>query len=40
MYEDSKSGEDLVCMSIPLPIFYKVGMRVDIVKECTGIADG
>ena len=25
---------------IPLPIFFKLGMRVDIVKECSGIADG
>ena len=23
-----------------LPIFLKLGMRVDIVKECSGIADG
>ena len=22
------------------PIFFKLGMRVDIVKECSGIADG
>ena len=25
---------------IPLLIFFKLGMRVDIVKECSGIADG
>ena len=25
---------------IPLPIFFKLGMRVDIGKECPGIADG
>ena len=25
---------------IPLLIFFKLGMRVDIVKECFGIADG
>ena len=25
---------------IPLPIFFKLGIRVDIVKECSGIADG
>ena len=25
---------------IPLPILFKLGMRVDIVKECSGIADG
>ena len=25
---------------IPLPIFFKLGMRVDIVKEGSGTADG
>ena len=25
---------------IPLRIFFKLGMRVDVVKECSGIADG
>ena len=25
---------------IPLSIFFKLGMRVDIVKECSGIAHG
>ena len=25
---------------IPIPIFFKLGMRVDIVKECSGIVDG
>ena len=25
---------------IPIPIFFKLGMRVDIVKEYSGIADG
>ena len=25
---------------IPLPIFFKLGMRVDIGKECPWIADG
>ena len=25
---------------IPLMIFFKLGMRVVIVKECSGIADG
>ena len=24
---------------IPLRIFFKLGMRLDIVKECSGIAD-
>ena len=30
----------LSVFSIPLPIFFKLGMRVDIVKECSEIADG
>ena len=30
-----KSGR----IGIPLPIFFKLGRRVDIVKECSGIAD-
>ena len=30
----------LSIFGIPLPIFFKLGMRVDIVKECSGIADG
>ena len=25
---------------IPLPIFFKLGIRVDIEKKCLGIADG
>ena len=25
---------------IPLTIIFKLGMRVDILKECSGIADG
>ena len=25
---------------IPLPIFFKLSMKVDIVKECSGMADG
>ena len=25
---------------IPLPIFFKLTLRVDIVKECSGIVDG
>ena len=30
----------LSIFGIPLPFFFKLGMRVDIVKECPGIADG
>ena len=30
----------LSIFGISLPIFFKLGMRVDIVKECSGIADG
>ena len=29
----------LFIFGIPLPIFFKLGMRADIVKECSGIAD-
>ena len=30
----------LSIFGIPLLIFFKLGMRVDIVKECSGIAGG
>ena len=30
----------LSIFGISEPIFFKLGMRVDIVKECSGIADG
>ena len=30
----------LSIFGIPLPIFFKLGMRVDIGKKCPGIADG
>ena len=30
----------LSSFGIPLPIFFNRGVRVDIVKECSGIADG
>ena len=30
----------LSIFGIPLPIFFKLGMRVYIVKECSGIVDG
>ena len=29
----------LSIFGIPIPIFFKLGMRVDIVKECSRIAD-
>ena len=29
-----------IVFGIPLPIFFKLGMRVDIVKQCSVIADG
>ena len=37
---DVKNWFSLSIFGIPLPIFFKLGMRVDIVKECSGIADG
>ena len=30
----------LSIVGIPLPIFFKLGVRVGIVKECSGIVDG
>ena len=30
----------LSIFAIPLLIFFKPGMRINIVKECSGIADG
>ena len=30
----------LSIFGIPLPIFFKLGIRVNIVKECSGIVDG
>ena len=30
----------LSIFGVPLPIFFKLGMRVDIVKGCFEIADG
>ena len=30
----------LSIFGIPLPIFFKLGIRVDIVKECSGIGEG
>ena len=37
---DVRNWFSLFIFGIPLPIFFKLGMRVDIVKECSGIADG
>ena len=35
-----KNWFSLSIFGIPLPIFFKLGLRVDIWKECSGIADG
>ena len=37
---DVRNWFSLSIFGIPLPIFFKLGMSVDIVKECSGIADG
>ena len=37
---DARNWFSLSIFGIPLPIFFKLGMRVDIVKEWSGIADG
>ena len=37
---DVRNWFSLSIFGIPLLIFFKLGMRVDIVKECFGIADG
>ena len=37
---DVRNCFSLSIFDIPLLIFIKLGMRVDIVKECSGIADG
>ena len=37
---DVRNLFSLSIFDIPLPIFFKLGMRVDIVKEYSGIADG
>ena len=37
---DVRNWFSLSIFGIPLPIFFKIGMRVDIVKECSGIAGG
>ena len=37
---DVSNWFSLSIFGIPLPIFFKLGMRVDIGKECPEIADG
>ena len=37
---DFRNWFSLSILGIPLPIFFKLGMKVDIVKECSGIANG
>ena len=37
---DVRNLFSLSIFDIALPIFFKLGRRVDIVKECSGIADG
>ena len=37
---DIRNLFSLSIFGISLPIFFKLGMRIDIVKECSGIADG
>ena len=36
---DVRNWFSLSIFGIPLPIFFKLGMKVDIVKEGSGIAD-
>ena len=37
---DIRNWFSLSIIGISLPIFFKLGMRVDVGKECPGIADG
>ena len=37
---DVRNWFSLSIFGIPLPIFFKLGKRVYVVKECSGIADG
>ena len=37
---DVRNWFSLSIFGIPLPIFFKLGIRVDIVKECSVFADG
>ena len=36
---DVRNWFSLSIFGIPIPIFFKLGMRVNIVKECSRIAD-
>ena len=36
---DIRNWFSLSIFGIPLPIFFKLGMRVNIVEECSGTAD-
>ena len=37
---DVRNWFSLSVFGIPLPIFFKLGMRVEIGKKCPGIVDG
>ena len=37
---DFRSVFSLSIFGIPLQFFFKLGMKADIMKECSGIADG
>ena len=37
---DVRNCFSLSIFGIPLPIFFKLGMEVDMGKECPGIVDG
>ena len=37
---DVRNWFSLSISGIPLPIFFKLGMVVDVKKECSGSADG
>ena len=37
---DVRNWFSLSIFGIPLPIFFKLGMRAVIVKECSGTAEG
>ena len=37
---NNRNWFSLSIFGIPLPIFFKLGMRVDNVEGCPGIADG
>ena len=39
-FTDVRNWFSLSIFAIPLHIFFKLGMRVDIGKECPGIANG